>query len=115
PVARGRRAGRRFAVAAAAAVMLAFASSATAAVNGSPARARACTGTMATVNGVRTCLRLGRRCTRAYRADYLSAGRDCVRQRGRYVLRKASLGALRQGRVIALSPSGLATFNQALW
>src|SRR5665213_3416990 len=75
-------------------------------------RANRCPGTRAVVNGVRTCLRLGRRCSRAYRADYLSAGRDCVRSRGRYVLRRASFAALRQGRVLALAPSGLPSFTQ---
>jgi hypothetical protein len=78
-------------------------------------RANGCPGTRAVVNGVRTCLRLGRRCSHAYRADYLSAGRDCVRSRGRYVLRRASFAALRQGRVLALPPSGLPSFTQALW
>jgi hypothetical protein len=96
-------------------VTLALASSAAAAVDSSAATARACSGTVGTVNGARTCLRLGRRCSRAYRADYLSAGRDCVRNRGRYVLRRASPAALRQGRVLALPRSGLPTFNQALW
>jgi hypothetical protein len=77
--------------------------------------AHRCPGTRAVVNGVRTCLRLGRRCSHAYRADYLSAGRDCVRSRGRYVLHRASFAALRQGRVLALPPSGLPSFTQALW
>jgi hypothetical protein len=79
------------------------------------AKASSCHGKPSFVNGKRTCLHLGQRCKRAYRSDYLLAGLDCVREGRHRVLRRASLRALRRGRVLDLPVSGRPTFRQALW
>ena len=79
------------------------------------AKAGGCRGIRATVGGKATCVRVGQRCRHAQRSDYLMVGLDCVRKRGRYVFARASLAAVRQGRVIALPRSGRPTFQQALW
>lgn len=83
------------------------------------AKAKRCRGTEAYVGtGVR-CLKPGTRCKRSLRADYRRAGFRCVRRRihhhRRHVLRRLGQRALRDGRVLALGPSGRPTFRQALW
>jgi hypothetical protein len=79
------------------------------------AKAGGCRGTRAIVGGRQVCVRVGQRCQRARRSAYLLVGLDCVRRRGRYVLVRASLAAVRAGRVLALPRSGRPTFQQALW
>ena len=78
-----------------------------------------CHGTKAVVGAHRACLRPGRRCSPARRADYALAGYRCVRRRvhrhRRHVLRRASARTRRAGRAIDLPGSGRPTFRQALW
>jgi hypothetical protein len=83
------------------------------------AKAKRCRGTEAYVGTRVRCLKPGTRCRRSLREDYRRAGFRCVRRRihhrRRHVLRRLGPAALRQGRVIALGPSGRPTFRQALW
>ena len=70
--------------------------------------------TRAQVAGKRVCLRRGARCDRFKRSAYLEAGFDCVKRGRKRVLKRATPAAVRQGRYIALPPSGDPTFRQAL-
>ena len=82
-------------------------------------KAKHCRGTQAYVGGAVHCLKPGTRCKPKLHAAYKPAGFRCVRRRihhhRRHVLRRLGPRAARQGRVIALGPSGRPTFKQALW
>src|SRR4051794_6876649 len=82
-------------------------------------KSKGCRGTQAYVGGAVHCLKPGARCKAKQRAAYRLAGFRCVRRRihhhRRHVLRRLGPRAARQGRVIALGPSGRPTFRQALW
>jgi hypothetical protein len=66
------------------------------------------------VAGEQTCLKAGQRCKPRLRRDYLTAGFECRRRRGKPVLVKAREAALRQGRFVHLQPNGYPSFRTAL-
>src|SRR4051812_43608947 len=91
----------------------------------SPAASAAarCRGTIAVVNDKPACLKVGQRCKRRFRKDYLGAGYVCHRtvrrvrhhRRRSYRLRPASLAKRRQGEAIALPATARPTYKQSLW
>jgi hypothetical protein len=85
------------------------------AVGASTASAASCAHPAA-IGGKFTCLRVGAKCQTRNRKAYTAADLVCVRtrRRGRR-LRPASLAAQRHGEVLALGPSGVPTYTQALW
>src|SRR3954454_4204825 len=89
-----------------------------------PASAAArCHGTVAVVHDKAACLKVGQRCKRRFRKDYLDAGYVCRKhvrrvrhhRRRSYRLRPASLAKRRHGEAIALPQTGRPTYKQSLW
>jgi hypothetical protein len=78
------------------------------------AKAKRPTCIKTTIGDRQLCLRVGKTCRVSLRSTYLGVGLDCVRRRGRLVLARATPTALRQGRYVALGPSGQPTLAQAL-
>ena len=100
-------------------VALATATSASAATPSASVAAKRCRGTNAVVGGKAACLKVGQRCKRSHRRDYLAAGYVCRRVGRRHhkhlKLRPASYAKRRHGLTIVLPKTGRPTYKQSLW